>query len=103
MPESAFFAYWKLGYILGIAVVLAVAALLIVILMVARNIERLGGAALGIAGRIEQATLPIWSLAVANSGVEAIVGTVHAVEAEAVRIADTLSPPIPATPVGGPR
>ena len=83
---------WTLGFILGGVIVVVVAALLITILLVARNIERLAGQALGVAGEIKTATRPIWSLADANDIVEDIAGTVRSIEAQVTTIADELSP-----------
>ena len=83
---------WTLGFILGGVIVVVVAALLITILLVARNIERLAGKALGVAGEIKAATRSIWSLADANDIVEDIAGTVHSIEAQVTAIADELSP-----------
>jgi hypothetical protein len=79
---------WVLGYVLGALVVLVVAALLVAILLVARNIERLAGQALGVAGAIEGATRPIWSLADANDLLEDIAGTVRSLETQVTLIAD---------------
>jgi hypothetical protein len=81
---------WTVGFILGGAVVVVVAALLITILLVARNIERLAGKALGVAGEIKAATRSIWSLADANDIVEDIAGTVRSIEAQVTTIADQL-------------
>jgi hypothetical protein len=83
---------WTVGFLLGGVIVVVVAALLIAILLVARNIERLAGQALGVAGEIKAATRPIWSLADANEIVEDIAGTVRSIETEATTIADVLSP-----------
>jgi hypothetical protein len=83
---------WTLGFILGGVIVVVVAALLISILLVARNIEFLAGQALGVASEIKTATRPIWSLADANDLVEEIAGTVRSVEAQVTTIADELSP-----------
>ena len=84
--------WWAIGFILGGAIAVVVAALLITILLVARNIERLAGQALGVAGEIITATRPIWSLADANDIVEDIAGTVRSVEAQVTVIADELPP-----------
>ena len=83
---------WTLGFILGGVIVVVVAALLITILLVARNIERLAGQALGVAGEIETATQSIWSLADANDIVEDIAGSVRSIDAQVTAIADALSP-----------
>ena len=84
--------WWAIGFILGGAIAVVVAALLITILLVARNIERLAGQALGVAGEIKTATRPIWSLADANNILEDIAGTVRSIEAQVTAIADELSP-----------
>jgi hypothetical protein len=83
---------WVIGFVLGALVVLAVAALLIAILLVARNIERLAGQALGVAGEIIAATRPVWALGTANEVVEEIYGTVCSIEAHVARIADDVAP-----------
>jgi hypothetical protein len=85
-------SWWVLGYTLGAAVVVVVAALLIAILLVARNIERLAGQALGVAAQIEAATRPIWSLAGANEIVEEMAASARAIEAQITTIADELAP-----------
>ena len=92
---------WTLGFILGGVIVVVVAALLITILLVARNIERLAGQALGVAGEIKTATQSIWSLADANDIVEDIAGTVRSIEAKVITIADQLSPESAAGSEGG--
>jgi hypothetical protein len=81
---------WTIGFILGGVIVLVVAALLVTILVVARNIERLAGQALGVAGEIKAATRPIWLLADANDLVEDIAVTVRSIEAQVVTLADAL-------------
>ena len=90
--------WWAIGFILGGAIAVVVAALLITILLVARNIERLAGQALGVAGEIITATRPIWSLADANGMVEDVAGTVRSIEAQVTAIADELSPETAAGP-----
>ena len=83
---------WTLGFALGAAVVLVVAALLIAILLVARNIERLAGQALGVAGEIEAATRPIWALGDANDLVEEIATAVRSIDAQVTALANHLAP-----------
>ena len=85
---------WILGFALGAAVVLVVAALLIAILLVARNIERLAGQALAIAGEIVAATRPVWVLGDANDIVEEIATAVRAIDAHVTTLADTLAPQV---------
>ncbi len=83
---------WVLGYALGAAVVAVVALLLIAILLVARNIERLAGTALAVAGTIETATRPIWTLADANQIVEEIATAVRSIDSQVTTLADHLAP-----------
>jgi hypothetical protein len=84
--------WWTVGFLLGGVIVVVVAALLIAILLVARNIERLAGQALGVAGEIKAATRPVWALADANDILEDIAGTVRSVEAQVTLISDELAP-----------
>ena len=83
---------WTLGFALGTVVVLIVAALLIAILLVARNIERLAGQALAVAGEIEAATRPVWALGDANDLVEEIATAVRSIDAQVTALADQLAP-----------
>ena len=84
---------WILGFTLGILVVLVVAALLIAILLVARNIERLAGQALSVACEIAAATRPVWVLGDANDIVEEIATAVRSIDAQVTALADQLAPP----------
>ncbi len=92
---------WVLGFVLGIAVVVVVAALLIAILLVARNIERLAGQALAVAGEIVTATRPIWVLADANDIVEDIATAVRSIDTQVTTLADHLAPENAAGNEGG--
>jgi hypothetical protein len=83
---------WTLGFALGTVVVLIVAALLIAILLVARNIERLAGQALAVAGEIEAATRPVWALGDANDLVEEIATAVRSIDAQVTALANHLAP-----------
>ena len=83
---------WILGFALGAAVVLVVAALLIAILLVARKIERLAGQALSVAGEIAAATRPVWVLGDANDIVEEIATAVRSIDAHVTALADQLAP-----------
>jgi hypothetical protein len=83
---------WILGFTFGAAVVLVVAALLIAILRVARNIERLAGEALGVAGDVVSATRPVWALGDANDIVEDIATAVRSIDAQVTGLADQLAP-----------
>lgn len=81
---------WTLGFTLGAIVVLVVAALLISILVVARRIAGLAATALSVAGEIESATTPIWSLGAANATVAEVARTVQSVERHVLDVAKTL-------------
>ena len=81
---------WNLGFTLGGAVVVVVAALLIGILLVARKIAGLAAAALAVAADIEKATAPIWAIGTANGTVEDIVRTVASVDRRVSSLADVL-------------
>lgn len=81
---------WNLGFALGGAVVVVVAALLIGILLVARKIAGLAATALAVASEIEKATTPIWAIGTANGTVEDIVRTVGSVDRRVSSLADVL-------------
>jgi len=81
---------WNLGFALGGAVVVVVAALLIGILLVARKIAGLAATALAVAADIEKATNPIWAIGTANGTVEDIVRTVASVDRRVSSLADVL-------------
>lgn len=82
---------FNLGFLLGGVVVVVVAVLLVTILVVARKIESLAATALEVAGTIESATQPIWSLGPANGIVEQIARAVRGVEEKVGAIADALT------------
>jgi len=81
---------WSLGFTLGAAVVVVVAALLIGILLVARKIAGLAATALAVAAEIEKATNPIWAIGTANGTFEDIVRTVASVDRRVSSLADVL-------------
>jgi hypothetical protein len=83
---------WTLGFALGGIVVLVVAVLLIAILLVARNIEKLAGQALAVAGEIVAATRPVWVLGDANDVVEEIATAVRSIDGQVTALADHLAP-----------
>jgi hypothetical protein len=82
--------WWSFGFILGGAIVLVVAILLIAILLVARNIRRLAGEALSVAGEIENATKPIWNISAANGIVSEVAITAKSIESRLTAIAAAL-------------
>ena len=82
--------WWSFGFVLGGAIVLVVAILLIAILLVARNIRRLAGEALSVAGEIENATKPIWNIGAANGIVSEIAIMAKSIESRLKAIAAAL-------------
>jgi len=82
--------YWTMGFIIGGAIVLVVALVLIVILMVARKIRRLGLEALSVAGEIEAATNSIWGIEGANNLVKDIARGAQSIESRVKGIAGIL-------------
>ena len=82
--------WWSFGFVLGGAIVLVVAILLIAILSVARNIRRLAGEALSVAGEIENATKPIWNISAANGIVSEVAITAKSIESRLTAIAAAL-------------
>ena len=83
--------YWTLGFVIGGVIVLIVAALLIAILLVARNIRRLAAEALSVAAEIETATTPIWGIAGANDIVRDIARVGSSIESRIKAIAAVLA------------
>jgi hypothetical protein len=83
--------YWTLGFVIGSAIVLIVAALLIAMLFVARNIRRLAAEALSVAAEIETATTPIWGIAGANNIVSDIARVGLSIESRVKAIASVLA------------
>ncbi|MEO6746261.1 MAG: hypothetical protein ABIN08_17415, partial [Caldimonas sp.] len=73
----------------GIVVVLA-AALLITILVLARQISALAATGLTVVGEIEQNTKPIWQLNATNHVAGQLLGGAIAIEANAVAIVGAL-------------
>ena len=82
--------YWTTGFIIGGAFVLVVALVLIVILLVARKIRRLGLEALSVAGEIEAATNSIWGIEGANDLVKDIARGAQSIEGRVKGIAGIL-------------
>ncbi len=82
--------YWTLGFIISGAIVLVVALVLIVILLIARKIRRLGLEALSVAGEIEAATNSIWGIEGANDLVKDIARGAKSIEGRVKGIAGIL-------------
>ncbi len=82
--------YWTLGFIISGAIVLVVALVLIVILLIARKIRRLGLEALSVAGEIEAATNSIWEIEGANDLIKDIARGAKSIEGRVKGIAGIL-------------
>lgn len=82
--------YWTIGFILSGAIVVVVALVLIVILLVARNIRKLAGEALCVAGEIEVATNSIWGIEGANDLIRDTARTAKSIEGRVKAIAGVL-------------
>ena len=82
--------YWTLGFIISGAIVLVVALVLIVILLIARKIRRLGLEALSVAGEIEAATNSIWGIEGENDLVKDIARGAKSIEGRVKGIAGIL-------------
>ncbi len=82
--------YWTIGFILSGVIVLVVALVLIVILLIARKIRRLGLEALSVAGEIEAATNSIWGIEGANNLVKDIARGAQSIEGRIKGIAGIL-------------
>lgn len=91
MTAEQIYGWWFLW--LGVAgvVVMLAAALLITILVLARQIAALAATGLSVVGQIEQNTKPIWQLNATNRVAGQLLGGALAIEANAVAIAGALS------------
>lgn len=81
---------WIIGWVLGVAVVVIAASLLIIIWLVARKIRHLAEVALGVAGEIKSATNSIWALGAVNQLTEGNLRALRSIEARADAIARAL-------------
>ena len=82
---------WTLGFIVGVAVVLVVALLLIGILMQARRIRGLAEAAAGIVAEIDTNTRSVWALKNTNAVAADLLEGARAIDANAAAIVKAVS------------
>jgi hypothetical protein len=82
--------WWGFGFVIGGAIVLVVALLLIAILLVARNIRHLAAEALSAASEIESVTKPIWNIGAANGIIKEIAVAARSIELRVKSIAAAL-------------
>ena len=91
MSAQEIYNWWTLW--LGVAgvIVVAAAALLIAIIMLARQIGALAATGLAVVEQIEQNTKPIWQLNATNHVAVELLGGAQAIEGNAVAIAGALA------------
>jgi hypothetical protein len=82
---------WILGFVVAALVVAVVAALLIGILMQARRIQTLAGAAVGLVGEIDANTRSIWALTQTNRVAGQILDGAQAIDRNAGAVAAALT------------
>lgn len=82
---------WTLGFIVAGLVVVVVAALLIGILLQARRIGTLAGAAIGLVGEIDANTRGIWALTQTNHVAGQILEGAQAIDRHAGEVAAALT------------
>ena len=91
MTGEQIYGWWFIWLaVAGVVVVLA-AALLITILVLARQIAALAATGLTVVGAIEQNTKPIWQLNATNHVAGQLLVGAEAIESNAVAIVDALS------------
>ena len=84
-------SFWLIGFVLGLVVVLLVAALLIGILVEARRIRNLAGQASALVAAIDENTRGIWALRDTHAVALALLGGATAIDANARAIVDAVS------------
>lgn len=82
---------WILGFVVAGIVVAVVAALLLGILMQARRIRTLAGAAIGLVGEIDANTRSIWALKATNQVAGQILDGAQAIDRNAAAVAAALT------------
>lgn len=90
MTSAELWAAWRLWMLVGGAVVLAAAALLVTIWLTARGIAEEAGRALRAAEAIRDRTRAIWELQTTNEVAEEMRDTVRDMEAKATKLIDAL-------------
>ena len=91
MTAQAIYNWWFLWLGVGVTLVIAAAALLITIIVLARQIASLAATRLAVVEQIEQNTKPIWQLNATNHVAVQLLGGAQAIEANAGAIVGALS------------
>lgn len=90
MTDADLYRLWVLWLVVGGALVVVAAALLIAIAVVARGIEWEAGRALRAAERIRESTRPIWALDDTNRVADDLLAAARDIETHASEIARSL-------------
>jgi hypothetical protein len=91
MTSQAIYNWWFLWLGVGLTIVIAAAALLITIIVLARQIASLAATGLAVVEQIEQNTEPIWQLNATNHVAVQLLSGAQAIEGNALAIACALS------------
>jgi Tfp pilus assembly protein PilN len=90
MTSAELWAAWRLWMLVGGAVVLVAAALLVTIWLTARSIADQAGRALRAAEGIRDNTRAIWELQTTNEVAEQLRDTVRGIETKATKLVEAL-------------
>ena len=90
MTSAELWAAWRLWMLVGGAVVLVAAALLVTIWLAARSIAAHAGRARRAVEAIRDHTRPIWELQTTNEAAEQLRDTVRDIETKATRLVEAL-------------
>lgn len=101
MTDADLFRLWSVWLVIGGAVVVVAAALLVTIWLTARGIEREARRALDAVERIGAATRPIWALDDTNRTADELLVAARDLEVHGAAIASALGGPGPAERIRG--
>ena len=90
MTSAELWGAWRLWMLVGGAVVLVAAALLVTIWLTARSIADQAARALRAAEAIRDSTRAIWELQTTNEVAEQLRDTVHDIETKATQLVEAL-------------
>lgn len=90
MTDAELWSAWRIWMGVAVLVILVAASLLVTIWLTARGILAHAVRALNAAGRIQQATAPIWELQTTNEVATDILSTVRSIEAKGGALAAAL-------------
>lgn len=93
MTDAELWSAWRMWMAVAVVIILIAATLLITIWLTARSILAHAVRALNAAGRIQQATTPIWELQTTNEVATDILSTVRSIEAKGGALVAALESP----------